>query len=139
MSTYRMSSIIYRQMFTFWKRISFLYQFSTDYKQRKHALQVLQDNTKRVIAERRVQLDAELDEKRKMVYTEDEPDLASKRRFAFLDSILVTQRETGLLTETNIEEEVNTFMFAVSIFIFNFSSGTIVYIVCYCAIDRAKI
>lgn len=110
-----MSSIIYRQMFSIWKRIPLLYLFSADYKQRKRALRILQGETKRVIASRRIHLEAEEEAKATHSDMDDEPVLGAKKRVAFLDSLLLTQRQTGFLTDANIQEEVDTFMFAVSI------------------------
>lgn len=112
----RMGILLYRQMFSMWKRFGLLYKFTADYKQRAVALKALHGEADRVIKLRRSQLEAETESK-EMPYEDDVNNnvvLGTKRRRAFLDSLLLTQRETMLLTDTNIREEVNTFMFAVS-------------------------
>lgn len=110
----RMSKLMFRQMFSYWKRIPFLYQFSDDYVQRKRALAVMQSETRSVINMKRDQMDAEEETRKKLNTAPDEPVLGVKRRVAFLDFLLNMQRETGFLTDADIQEEVDTFMFAVS-------------------------
>lgn len=101
-------------MFSVWKRIPLLYQFSEDFKLRKNALRILQSETKRVIQMRRTQFDANGYATAKLSDSEDEQVLGVKRRQAFLDALLTTQRETGVLSNVDVQEEVDTFMFAVS-------------------------
>lgn len=127
-SFYRMSKLMFRQMFSYWKRIPFLYQFSEDYALRKNALSVMQSETRSVINMRRDQLDASAETVRKLNMNMDEPVLGVKRRMAFLDFLLLKQRETGFLTDADIQEEVDTFMFAVSYFkVDNFNLGSNIF------------
>lgn len=101
-------------MFSTWKRYDFLYYWSSEKKERDDALKILHGETKRVIDLRRKQIN--LNEVAGMESTNTDDDdavLGAKQRRPFLDSLLIAQHNTGLLTDANIEDEVNTFMFGV--------------------------
>lgn len=115
-----MDSLLYYQMLTFWKQIPFFYRFSSDYKQRQSVLKVLHGESKRVIQMRRTEFEAYEDNKSSNNQTDDGQVFGAKRREAFLDSLLKIQRETADLTDYNIQEEVDTLIFAVSWFDFDF-------------------
>lgn len=100
-------------MFNFWKRVPLFYKLSSDFKQRTRALNLLHSETKKVIKMRRLQFDSQTDASSSNSEMDDDLVFGAKRRVAFLDSLLMTQRETGCLTDINIENEVDTFMFAV--------------------------
>lgn len=112
-----MCKILHHQSFSVWKRIPFLFNLSADGKLRNSALKVLHEETHRVIKLRRSQM--ELEGWKSPADLNDGEDAeefgGAKRRVAFLDSLLLAQRETGQLTDANIQEEVDTFMFEVSV------------------------
>lgn len=112
-------------MFSAWKRIDFLYNWSSEKRERNEALKVLHGETRRVINLRRSLIKTDADEiaiqpDRKNVDDADDDDddevpvFGAKQRRPFLDSLLIAQRNTGLLTDANIQEEVDTFMFEVN-------------------------
>lgn len=101
---------MHEQSFSIWKRIEFLFNLSTTGRLRNAALKILHDHTRRVIKERRSQMieEAKPDQQ---IGNNDDNMFGSKRRLAFLDSLLLAQKESGQLTDANIQEEVDTFMF----------------------------
>lgn len=109
-----MCRILHHQSFSVWKRIPFLFNLSSDGQLRNGALKVLHGETQRVIKLRRSQMDAEgWASSSSDGGDKDANEIGgTKRRVAFLDSLLMAQRETtGQLTDANIQEEVDTFMF----------------------------
>lgn len=107
-------------MFGSWTRIPFLFNISKFGRERDAAITVLHNETRRVVKLRRDLLDADFAATtngtfKKTGNTDDGDEnnlyLSSKRRLAFLDVLLLSQREGALLTNENILEEVNTVMF----------------------------
>lgn len=103
---------MFAQSFSLWKRIPFLFNLTSSGRQLNAALKILHDETRRVIRVRRSHMNEEAKLNPK-TDNNDEDMFGSKRRLAFLDSLLLAQKETGRLTDANIQEEVDTFMFEV--------------------------
>lgn len=101
-----------KRIYSFWKRIGFLYNWTKDKKELDDALKVLYKGTMNVINVRRKILQDKINDG---TYgsKSDNDDLGGKQRRPFLDSLLIAQSETGLLTDLNIREEVDTFIFGV--------------------------
>lgn len=115
-------------MISQWKRFPFLYQFTSDKKECDECLKLLHGETRRVTQLRRSKLDAEIENKSNGS-SEDNKEtdgLVSKQRRPFLDSLLIAQRESGLLSDDNIQEETDTFMFGVG-HIYNLFNGINIY------------
>lgn len=88
------------------KAIDFLYMFTEDYKIERKALRVLHKFTESVIAKRKEELarnDTTLDD--------DDSHLGIKKKLTFLDAILQYGREGKGISDQDIREEVDTFMF----------------------------
>lgn len=106
----RVCQIIIEQMFSVWQQIAVLFYFTSNGFKQRSALKVLHDQTKRVIKTRRSEMERA---KRDTIIT-DADDIGRKQRFAFLDSLLRAQMEGAQITNKQIEDEVNTFMFEVN-------------------------
>lgn len=101
--------VMHKQSFSFWQRFELLYRFTDSYKERSEALKVLHGETNRVIKLRRQMLqDTNI---HNMADAEKSDDVGGKRRLAFLDMLLISQLEGGSLTDREIREEVDTFLF----------------------------
>ncbi|XP_016924202.2 probable cytochrome P450 4s3 [Drosophila suzukii] len=101
--------VMHKQSFSFWQRLNVFFKHSKPGREREAALKVLHDETNRVIRLRREQLIQERAESRPEA---EQDDVGAKRRLAFLDMLLLTQMEGGAeLSDTDIREEVDTFMF----------------------------
>lgn len=94
-----------KRKFSFWKRIDFLFQFSSDYEERNNALKVLHGFTKSVIERKRKQINSDVNKQ-----SVDKDDLGRKKKIAFLD--LLFQFAGNSMTNEDILEEVEVFMFA---------------------------
>ncbi|KAK7861805.1 hypothetical protein R5R35_000573 [Gryllus longicercus] len=102
---YRASELTLGRMLRPWLHSDFIYSLTRDGKKYKQCLNTLHSFTSKVINERKLSL-------MKKHYIEEEPDvLGKKRRKAFLDLLLEASEEGGRLTDEEIREEVDTFMF----------------------------
>ncbi|KAH8420159.1 hypothetical protein KR009_006410 [Drosophila setifemur] len=101
--------VLHKQSFSFWQRLNIFFKHTKAGKERDACLSILHEETKRVIRVRREQLLQERAESRPEA---EQDDVGGKRRLAFLDMLLLSQMEGGSeLTDTDIREEVDTFMF----------------------------
>lgn len=83
------------------KACDILYRLTSNYHKKEKRLKVVHEFTKKIIAQRK--------EERKVQVKERE-------RPAFLDLLLkLNEEENNLLSDVELQDEVNTFMFAVSL------------------------
>ncbi|XP_055605540.1 cytochrome P450 4d1-like [Uranotaenia lowii] len=99
------ASISIRRMFDFIRRTSFFYMTPTYFRLRK-ALKVLHNYTDNVITTRRKQL---VEQSADLNGFDDECGI--KKKMAFLDMLLHTTIDGKPLTDLEVREEVDTFMF----------------------------
>lgn len=102
-----MCCLCHEQAFSAWKRFPFLYKlFASDYKEREQALNILHGQTRKVIDMRKKAIKAS-----GVAALENSDETGIKNRLAFLDLLLIAQAKGVPLTDDNIQEEVDTFMF----------------------------
>ncbi|CAO1432822.1 unnamed protein product [Diamesa hyperborea] len=104
------SELLILRSFDFKKRNNFLYSFTEMYQTEKAALKVLHDFTKSVIVARREQLESTKEVKESLTLEEDDG-IGAKKKIAFLDLLLQATIDGQPLSDSDIQEEVDTFMF----------------------------
>ncbi|XP_035900604.1 cytochrome P450 4d2-like isoform X1 [Anopheles stephensi] len=91
-----------------WQRVDFLFNLSADKRRQDRIIKVLHEFTTKIIQSRRREL---MERGGAKVEDEDPADIGTKRRMAFLDVLLQATIDGRPLTDREIQEEVDTFMF----------------------------
>lgn len=114
-----MSQLLTWRSFSMLKRISAIYQFTAAYREEQKLLKILHGTTNRVIQSRKLDLKNQMKDDIDLSANEDP--LSGRKKVAFLDLLLQSKTPEGdPLSKEVIREEVDTFMFEVSIiFILN--------------------
>lgn len=102
-------------MFDATKRFNIFYRFSKMYHQELDALKILHGFTDSVIASRRKELITKIETNS----DNNNDELGIKKKTAFLDLLLKSTIEGQPLSNEDIREEVDTFMFEVDCVILN--------------------
>lgn len=106
-----MSRIIMERTFSPLKMFDSFYYFSQDYQKELRALKILHGYTNSVIQSRKQELlKANGNDNSKIDYEED---TGKKKRKTFLDLLLQYREDGQAITDEEIREEVDTFMFEV--------------------------
>ncbi|KAI8118845.1 putative cytochrome P450 4s3 [Lucilia cuprina] len=102
--------ILHKKSFSFWQRINIFFKFTKPGRERDDALKILHNETNRVIKLRRKLLEDSQIHNMNDAQKADNIE-GQKRRLAFLDMLLISQMEGVPLSDREIREEVDTFMF----------------------------
>ena len=92
-----MGDLIVERTLKPWLMINLIHKYSSSYREQNKCLKILHGFTKKVIREREAEIDMN--------------DFGSKRREAFLDLLSKAKNQDQTLTDEDIQEEVDTFMF----------------------------
>ncbi|XP_055923351.1 cytochrome P450 4d1-like isoform X3 [Eupeodes corollae] len=101
------STVLHKRMFDIFYRFDFTYWFTKLARDEKKALQILHGFTEKIIIQRREEI---LREKER-ASQKDTNDVGGKRKMAFLDILLQSEIDGKPLSNLDIREEVDTFMF----------------------------
>lgn len=107
-----MSHITHHRMLKFYLQSDLLFQFSSLWKEQKNALKLLHGFTDRVVQERKQKILTETN----CIKDDFDESVGEKRKMNFLDILLQSTINGELLSDLDIREEVDTFMFEVSHF-----------------------
>lgn len=135
---FSVSEIISTRFAQLWQRSEFLFSiFAYDRKREfNKCVEILHNFTESVIENRRKELKDEKNNKRATVASDD---IGTKSKMSFLDVLLKSSENGKPLTNRDIRDEVDTFMFEVSLIIFLFVFAAILLISWFIAIIRVMI
>uniref|UniRef100_A0A0N8BX03 Cytochrome p450 n=1 Tax=Daphnia magna TaxID=35525 RepID=A0A0N8BX03_9CRUS len=109
-SVQRFSFLIFEKFMSIWRLLpDWMYFLSAKGKEYKKHLKVIHDFTSKVIRDRKKEIDQEIEPTNQG--DEKESEFESKKRRAFLDLMLIAAKQGADLNETDIRNEVDTFMF----------------------------
>lgn len=108
---FRIADIIHQRSYDFILRYDIFFKFTPTFQKQKKLLKALHDYTDKVIMDRREML---MIESKKVINVKEQDEvLGTRRKVALLDLLLQSTIDGLPLTNTDIREEIDTFMFEV--------------------------
>eukprot|EP00092_Neocalanus_flemingeri_P025304 GFUD01027436.1.p1 GENE.GFUD01027436.1~~GFUD01027436.1.p1 ORF type:complete len:533 (+),score=87.75 GFUD01027436.1:107-1600(+) len=104
-AVYETSELVFRRLNSPWLYNDWFYHRTESGRQWHKNLGILHGFTKKIIQEKK-------DEMKTILKGHDEDDIGIKKRIAFLDLLIQSSEDGAVLTDQDIQEEVDTFMFA---------------------------
>ncbi|EDW06073.2 uncharacterized protein Dmoj_GI16116, isoform B [Drosophila mojavensis] len=101
------SMVLHKRMFNIFYRFNLTYMLTPLARAERRALKVLHSFTEKIIVQRR----QELLRANSSTQSSDDTDVGAKRKMTFLDILLQSKIDDKPLTNADIREEVDTFMF----------------------------
>ncbi|XP_075157444.1 cytochrome P450 4d1-like isoform X4 [Haematobia irritans] len=105
------ATVLHKRMFDILYRFNLTYRFTKLAREEKKALAVLHGFTEKVIIQRREELLKAQEHKKENGKQATDDDVGTKRKMAFLDILLQSEIDGKPLSNLDIREEVDTFMF----------------------------
>lgn len=113
MLLFRIADIIHQRSYDFILRYDIFFKFTRTFQRQKQLLKSLHDYTDKVITDRREML---MTESKKEIHLKEQQDevFGARRKVALLDLLLQSSIDGIPLTNKDIREEIDTFMFEVT-------------------------
>ncbi|XP_054287591.1 cytochrome P450 4c3 [Macrosteles quadrilineatus] len=108
-AVYEIGSIIQARQAKIWLQPEWLFRWSPLYSTHQRCINILHSFSNKVISERKAEI-AKLKEQG-LQLSDETDDLGGKKRLAFLDLLIEASHEGHVLSDEDIREEVDTFMF----------------------------
>nr|CAD7405682.1 unnamed protein product [Timema poppensis] len=108
----RMADVVVKRSFQPWLHSNIIFWLSATGRLQRKSLAVLHGMSDKVIKSKKAEfIEAKKSEKKNESREKQEDDFGVKKRRAFLDMLLETVQDGDLLTDDELREEVDTFMF----------------------------
>ncbi|PSN42807.1 Cytochrome P450 4c3 [Blattella germanica] len=114
-AVYEIGSIIQNRQKKIWLQPNFLFRLSSLFRKHQKCIKILHGFSKKVIRERKIELKKRKEQINKNKHMENPEDnsliFGEKKRLAFLDLLIEASQDGHNLSDEDIREEVDTFMF----------------------------
>uniref|UniRef100_W8BHT3 Cytochrome P450 4c3 n=1 Tax=Ceratitis capitata TaxID=7213 RepID=W8BHT3_CERCA len=110
-AVYGIGSIVQNRQSKIWLQFDTIFRLTEDYKKHESYINTLHGFSNRVIRERKAELAENVLNNNVNTTPDAYDDLGKKKRLAFLDLLISASKDGAVLSNEDIREEVDTFMF----------------------------